>query len=180
MLPRQSIACLGSTKKPIESIFTPNFSSGAIRSRPSTVSSTGRAPSIPNILGIEGPKISASNKPTLYPCLAKATARLDDTVDFPTPPLPDEMAMICFTFDKGFSPSAGLGSSFLNFKEILPLISTSSPTKVRIADSAAFTTDLMKGSFSFSKISEKVTLLPSMRILSSTISASIRFLPLPG
>src|SRR6266705_1150084 len=36
--------------------------------------------------------MSASMSPTLWPARASATARFADTVDFPTPPLPDEMA----------------------------------------------------------------------------------------
>ena len=34
---------------------------------------------------------------TLYPSLARATARLAATVDLPTPPFPDETAMTFFT-----------------------------------------------------------------------------------
>jgi len=52
-------------------------------------------PGTPNILGILGPYMSASNKPTFDPFFDKAIARLLLTVDLPTPPLPDAMAMIC-------------------------------------------------------------------------------------
>ena len=41
---------------------------------------------MPNILGIEGPYISASNNPTLQLICFKAKARLVAKVDFPTPP----------------------------------------------------------------------------------------------
>src|SRR6058998_1417441 len=36
--------------------------------------------------------MSASMSPTRWPCRASATARFTETVDFPTPPLPDETA----------------------------------------------------------------------------------------
>ena len=39
--------------------------------------------------------MSASMIPTRYPALASAMARFTATVDFPTPPLPEEMAMTC-------------------------------------------------------------------------------------
>src|SRR5579864_368119 len=39
--------------------------------------------------------MSASMRPTRAPLRAKATARLTETVDFPTPPLPLETAMTC-------------------------------------------------------------------------------------
>ena len=38
--------------------------------------------------------MSASTSPTLRPIRASATARLAETVDLPTPPLPDPTAMI--------------------------------------------------------------------------------------
>ena len=46
---------------------------------------------------MDGPYISASINPTLAPCLARATAKLLATVDLPTPPLPDAMAIIFLT-----------------------------------------------------------------------------------
>lgn len=51
-----------------------------------------------NKAGTEGPYTSASNKPVLYPNLSKETAKFIATVDFPTPPLQEETAIICFTF----------------------------------------------------------------------------------
>ena len=47
---------------------------------------------------MEGPKISASIKPTLAPNFARPTAKFDEIVDFPTPPLPDETAIIFLIF----------------------------------------------------------------------------------
>ena len=58
--------------------------------------------------------------------------------------------------------------------------STSGDTYVWMAVSAAFTMDFMKGSVGRSKMSEKLTFMPSIRRLSATISASTRFFPLPG
>ncbi len=52
---------------------------------------------MPNSFGIEGPNRSASSTPTLRPSLARPTARLQATVDLPTPPLPDATAMMCLT-----------------------------------------------------------------------------------
>jgi hypothetical protein len=48
--------------------------------------------------GILGPKISASNKPMFKPEFRSATARLVETVDFPTPPLQEETSRIFLTF----------------------------------------------------------------------------------
>ena len=45
--------------------------------------------------------------PTLNPAPVSATARLAATVDFPTPPLPDEIAMIL----PRFGCSAGAGAA---------------------------------------------------------------------
>ena len=67
---------------------------GAILDFPSTLTDKGLLPSISNIVGMEGPYISASKTPTLQPILARVTARLAVTVDFPTPPLPEEIAII--------------------------------------------------------------------------------------
>jgi hypothetical protein len=54
------------------------------------------------MVGIEGPYISASKMPTLQPICAKVTAILDVTVDFPTPPFPDEIAIIFSIPGMGF------------------------------------------------------------------------------
>src|SRR5512143_3495092 len=40
--------------------------------------------------------MSASSNPVRAPDCAKATARLTLTVDFPTPPLPEATAMLCW------------------------------------------------------------------------------------
>ena len=49
--------------------------------------------SVPSIFGTENPYTSASSSPTLWPARANATARFTVTVDFPTPPLPEETPM---------------------------------------------------------------------------------------
>src|SRR5450759_528790 len=64
-------------------------------------------PSTPSIIGMLGPVISASRRPTLAPDLASATARLTLTVLLPTPPLPDATAMMFLT--PGTSCSAARG-----------------------------------------------------------------------
>ncbi len=50
-----------------------------------------------NMVGMEGPKISASISPTFAPAFAKETARLEVMVLLPTPPFPEAMAIIFFT-----------------------------------------------------------------------------------
>ena len=57
---------------------------------------------ISNILGIEGPKISASNKPTLHPTFFKAKAIFVAKVDFPTPPFALEIAIVYYVPGIGF------------------------------------------------------------------------------
>ena len=49
-----------------------------------------------------------------------------------------------------------------------------------MAASAALTVDLRKGSVSRGKMSENDTFMPSMRMLSASISLSIRFFFVPG
>ena len=41
--------------------------------------------------------MSASSKPIFLPLLANATAKFEETVDLPTPPLPDAIAIILET-----------------------------------------------------------------------------------
>ena len=51
---------------------------------------------------MEGPVMSASRIPTLYPLAAIAFAREPVTKDFPTPPLPLTTPITCFTSEKTF------------------------------------------------------------------------------
>ena len=52
---------------------------------------------IPSILGWLGPYTSASKIATFLPVKASATAKLEATVDLPTPPFPDAIAITLFT-----------------------------------------------------------------------------------
>ena len=62
-------------------------------------------PSAPIIIGMLGPVMSASSKPTEAPALARATARLTLTVVLPTPPLPEPTAMMFFTPGSSCGPA---------------------------------------------------------------------------
>src|SRR5437867_12103145 len=71
---------------------------------------------MPIIIGTLGPYMSASINPTRAPCLTRAHARFTATVDFPTPPLPLLIAMVCLTvgirlslFSAGPVPAAPAG-----------------------------------------------------------------------
>lgn len=50
------------------------------------------------MVGKLGPYKSASKIPTLWPYYCKEKAKLTATVDFPTPPLQEETAIMFFTF----------------------------------------------------------------------------------
>ena len=81
----------------MDSILTPYCSIGFIKCFPSICTELGLSPSVSNMVGIDGPYISASSSPTLKPIFAKVTAKLAVTVDLPTPPFPDAMTMMFFT-----------------------------------------------------------------------------------
>src|SRR5690606_22977470 len=99
MGPRHGTGWLGSVKKPMDSNFNPYFSIGSIFVLPIPVlEAFGRAPSTPNIMGTEGPYMSASIKPVFAPLACNASARLAATVDLPTPPLPDATRIIFLMF----------------------------------------------------------------------------------
>mmetsp|Transcript_18254 Transcript_18254/g.39902 ORF Transcript_18254/g.39902 Transcript_18254/m.39902 type:complete len:219 (-) Transcript_18254:47-703(-) len=55
------------------------------------------SPSIPSILGMDGPQMSTSISPTSFPCAASANASCAENVLFPTPPLPDSTSTLCLT-----------------------------------------------------------------------------------
>ena len=77
------------------------------------------------------------------------------------------------------SSGAALGAA--GWREaVLTVTLTSGEICVCIAASTALTSDRMNGSVGLSNTSVKLTESPSMRMSSSTISASMRFLPLPG
>ena len=75
--------------------------------------------SFPISVGNDGPYISASKIPTLYPNLCNEKVRLTATVLFPTPPLHEETAKIFFTFYRfpflnTFSDETGLGAILIS------------------------------------------------------------------
>ena len=51
-------------------------------------------PRAPSMSGTSGPYTSESMMPTVPPVWESVTARLTATVDFPTPPFPDETATV--------------------------------------------------------------------------------------
>ncbi len=53
--------------------------------------------------------MSASSSPTRRPCRASATARFEDRVDLPTPPLPEAMATMRSTPLTRCGPACGVG-----------------------------------------------------------------------
>ena len=59
-------------------------------------------PETPSILGCDGPYISASSKPIFKSIFFNAKARFEAKVDFPTPPLALEIAIVNFVPIIGF------------------------------------------------------------------------------
>ena len=175
--PRHMSACSGRAKYPMDIHFTPYFSIGMMTSFSPSWMASGIKPSVAVILGTDGPYTSASARPTLYPRRARATARFTDTVDFPTPPFPEAIPMICFTLATSSKPRSRpgffLGASFL----MIVLISTLVPAGVlRII--AAFALPIRysaRGSLCFEKARVTVT-LPSATSIFSTIPSSTIFL----
>lgn len=53
---------------------------------------------MPIIVGTDGPYTSASKTPTFFPKFFKLNAKFKATVDFPTPPLQLDTAIIFLTF----------------------------------------------------------------------------------
>src|SRR5574344_1753224 len=133
MPPRHNVAVSGFTKKPILNSLTPYFSTGSISCLPSLLTLYGRASSTPNIFGIEGPNISVSRSPTLYPKRAKAIARLAETVLLPTPPLPELTAITFFTCGRSL-PTSGRGADIeskgLNIYRIEAVCDTNLETEI--------------------------------------------------
>ena len=82
---------------------------GFIKCFPSICTELGLSPSVSNMVGIDGPYISASKSPTLKPIFDKVTAKLAVTVDLPTPPFPDAMTMMFFTPCISFPRILGFG-----------------------------------------------------------------------
>ena len=76
----------------------PDVSTGKI-----PLSSPNVLPFIPNILGMDGPVISASIIPTLYPLRASSDAIDEVTNDLPTPPFPLTIPITFFTLLLSFN-----------------------------------------------------------------------------
>ena len=107
----------------------PYFWIGWIRFLPSGVRNTwGRSSSTPNITGIEGPEISASIKPTLAPDSASAIARLEVTVDLPTPPLPEATAIIFLMPPK----TASLSARAVVTREVMFTVTSASLSTIKV------------------------------------------------
>ena len=67
-------------------------------------------PRAPIMRGMLGPYTSTSTIPTEAPSAWSPSARLTATVDFPTPPFPEDTAMVCFTSGISSSGAAFRGS----------------------------------------------------------------------
>ena len=80
-------------------------------------------PMAPSIRGTLKPHTSASSTPTERPAFARAAARFTVTLDLPTPPLPDAIAMIevCGGNEMAFSGAGRLTASELRDHR-LPLL----------------------------------------------------------
>src|SRR5207253_3201107 len=99
--PRQIRGSLSSTRRPIDIICTPCAWTGMMR-----FSNIPGLPRAPSMIGTSGPYTSASTMPTVAPVPRSATARFTATVDLPTPPFPDETAIVCSTSGMN-DPAAG-------------------------------------------------------------------------
>ena len=97
--PRQTIGWPSGTKNWMEINFTPWRSIGSIFPPGLDFG----VPVAPSICGRFGPVMSASRSPTRAPLCASATARLTETVLFPTPPLPEATATTFRMFGRSFS-----------------------------------------------------------------------------
>ena len=69
------------------------------------------------MIGIDGPNMSASIKPTFAPILLNPIAIFDEIVDLPTPPLPEVIAIIFFILLVLNFFITGLDSIFSLFEE---------------------------------------------------------------
>ena len=103
-------------------------------------------------------------------------AKLAETVDLPTPPLPLLTAMIFLTSGSSL-PTSGRG---FDLNSVCISTSTSLPQWYLMAASAAFTVDFRNGSVSRGNSSTTLTLLPLMAGWSATISLSTKFFFVPA
>src|SRR2546425_3634071 len=109
--------------------------------------------------------MSASSSPTEAPLLRRAAARLTATVDLPTPPLPDAMAMVCLTPGR---ISEGLG--LRKAGRTLAVIRTSTPVTPASAPIASSACDLKRSrTGQAGVVSSKVKLTFPSRLTSSSL-----------
>jgi hypothetical protein len=115
MGPLHTAAWSRGSKNPIDWHLTLKFSNGSIRFDPSRSVTTFGCKSRKFINnGIDGPKISASNRATFNPHFAEAMARFTAVVDFPTPPFPEATAMMCLQLRRD-GGSGGFSNTFFFF-----------------------------------------------------------------
>ena len=99
--PRQTTGVPCGSTNPIEAARTPWASIVCIPCWPSASPPC----SMPSMVGMFGPVMSASTRPASAPSRASATARLTATVDLPTPPLLEATAIRFLTPATGSGPS---------------------------------------------------------------------------
>src|SRR2546428_6377268 len=90
--PRQTSGSRSLTRSVNDIILRPSDSTGMI-----LLSNVPGRPLLPSIIGTSGPYTSASMMPTAPLEPRNPTARFTATVDLPTPPLPDDTAIVCRT-----------------------------------------------------------------------------------
>src|SRR4029077_9227916 len=109
--------------------------------------------------------MSASSSPTVAPLLRSAAATLTATVDLPTPPLPDAMAMVCFTPG---STSEGFGRRKAG--RTLAVMRTSTPVTPGISWTASSACDLHRSRTGHAGVvSSKVKLTLPCGVTSSSL-----------
>ena len=179
MGPLQTTASAGSTKKPVERTLTPYFVSGTIISVLLTLFTSGLYFSASNIIGTDGPNTSASRSPTLYFFLARAIARLTATVVLPTPPLPDDIAIIFLIPRNGSSEFASCFATIsFGFTSIL-VITTSGPKASLSVRTIVLFIEEINGSFDLSGVI--VNDIPlSLKEISETIPRDTMSFPFSG
>ncbi len=144
--PRQITGVSSGTKWPIEITFTPCASRGRIMS----LNPTG-LPSAPSIRGTLNPHTSASSTPTERPDFARAAARFTVTLDLPTPPLPEAIAMIdvcgeneIFVSGAAGCPPRSCDTSFSRSSPLIGVSSTSTRSTPSSGCTAAVTSEVIR------------------------------------
>mmetsp|Transcript_15325 Transcript_15325/g.51545 ORF Transcript_15325/g.51545 Transcript_15325/m.51545 type:complete len:259 (+) Transcript_15325:433-1209(+) len=104
----------------------------------------------PSMRGTDGPQMSTSSSPTSKPREASAKASWQETVDLPTPPLPERTRSLCLTLLRRSLTRSGVGSTALPapeahaealgqpaHAEALPAASDAGPTQPSFAAAAS-------------------------------------------